>query len=289
MPEQTTDTITAVTAAADTASAPAPMPRMSAPFEPRLCRSEHAPRPAAVTGQYFTLGRTPSSYGIPGEPRPMLPGYDTGVMCLLIATFLILSANFRHYSTFVKNFAQDLWKVRNRPNTFDDHTMSETRVMASFIMVLCLSEGIIVFSTIARTMPGLPIFSSVGSITALALFFYTAQTIAYRTVGYTFTTAENALQWVKGFKASQSLLGIALAVPAMVVLFNPGLTTAVTLTALALYVVARIIFILKGFRIFYTNSFSLIYFILYLCTLEILPPIVLCRAAVKLTQFFERF
>lgn len=285
-PAKTTSAATEA-ARTDTAAVKAPVKKIVNPFEARTCHADQAPRPATTERTLrFTTGRVPSSYGLPGEPRPLLPGYDTGVMCLLIGTFLILAANFRHYSTFLKNFAQDLWSVRNRSNIFDDHTMSETRVMASFIMVLCLSEGIIVFSAIARSYHNLPIFSSVAVITALAMAFYLAQNVVYRLVGYTFTTSENTLQWVRGFKASQSLLGITLVIPALVVLFNPGLSTAVTLIALALYVTARIIFVLKGFRIFYINSFSLIYFILYLCTLEIIPPVLLCKAALSLTLLF---
>ncbi|MBP3590263.1 MAG: DUF4271 domain-containing protein, partial [Muribaculaceae bacterium] len=40
-----------------------------------------------------------------------------------------------------------------------------------------------------------------------------------------------------------------------------------------IYVSARLIFIIKGFKIFYNGFISLIYFILYLCTLEIVPLI----------------
>lgn len=288
MPDLKIDTLTSApavrpdsmtTAAVDSVNIPSPFLKTS-------CRDIDAPVKTSFPLSSLTVGRIPFSNGLQGIERPLLPGYNTGVMCLLIITFLFLAANFRHYSTFVKTFTQDLWKVRNRSNIFDDHTMSETRVLASFIMVLCVSEGIILYSAIAPHIRPAPIFASIGLITAIALIFYLLQIAAYRTVGYVFTSSQNTIQWIRGFRASQSLLGITLVIPALIVLFNPGLDTAITAISLGLYILARIIFIFKGFRIFYINSFSLIYFILYLCTLEIIPPIIMCKTAVFVTLHF---
>lgn len=265
--------------------APAAMD-VAAPFEAKHCHREEGPTAAHATGAWIATGRVGFADGLAPVPRPQLPGYDTGVMCLLIGTFLVLAANFRHYSTFVKTFAQDLWKVRNRDNVFTDHTMSETRVIASFILLLCLCEGIIIFSLVAPHAPGLHIFGGVAMFTLLSGAFYWMQQLSYQSVGYSFTSTDNARQWLKGFRASQSLLGVTLVVPAMIVLFNPGMATAIALLSATLYIMARIIFILKGFRIFYDNSFSLIYFILYLCTLEIVPPIAMCRVAVYIAKLF---
>ncbi|MDE6655263.1 MAG: DUF4271 domain-containing protein [Muribaculaceae bacterium] len=43
-------------------------------------------------------------------------------------------------------------------------------------------------------------------------------------------------------------------------------------------------FIIKGFRIFYHKIWSLLYFILYLCTLEIVPLIILYLTALSLVN-----
>ncbi|MCH5320108.1 MAG: DUF4271 domain-containing protein, partial [Paramuribaculum sp.] len=55
--------------------------------------------------------------------------------------------------------------------------------------------------------------------------------------------------------------------------------------AMVLYVLARIMFIVKGFRIFYTNSASIVYFILYLCSLEIVPVTIFFYLAYLLCSF----
>lgn len=252
------------------------------PFDTLHCSEPQAP--SAIRERSITIiGKIPYTEGLPCEPRTLLPGYDTGVMCMLIVLFLIITANFRHYTTFIKTFAQNLFSVRNRANAFDEHhTMSETRVLISLIMLVCVCEGILMFSALSLSFPITDTFLAVGSFTALTMLYYMWQLVIYRMVGYAFTSHNHAIQWIKGFNASQSLLGIILVIPALLVLFNPGIAPLCISIGILLYFIARIIFIAKGFRIFYNNSFSLMYFILYLCSLEIIPPILMYKTALFL-------
>lgn len=220
--------------------------------------------------------------GLPPQPRTLLPGYDSGVLCLLIGIFLLLSYNFRHYSTFLKNFITDLVSTRRREGTFEVRTFSEAGVLISVVLVACLSEGIIVNAALTRSvgdalLPG--VFVVIGVVTVVAVVYYLWQLCAYTVVGYVFTDRVAARMWIKGFNASQTLLAFMLVIPALIVLFNPGAAGVVEAIALTAYVLTRLIFIYKGFRLFYDNFGSLLYFILYLCTLEIVPIMVLYRLA----------
>ena len=114
--------------------------------------------------------------------------------------------------------------------------------------------------------------------------YYLWQLCAYRIVGYVFTDKLSARQWIKGFNASQALLGLLLIIPALIVLFNPGGAAAVASIGIACYLMARLIFIFKGFRLFYDNFGSLLYFILYLCTLEIVPVVLIFRCIGRFSQ-----
>lgn len=210
--------------------------------------------------------------GIPVEARPLLPGYDTGVASMVIGVFLLVALNLRHYSTFIKGFARDLFSVKLQDNLFEDHTVTETKVVLSLVLLLCLSEGILLNGVVS--IPLLDGFSPVVPIAALTVaagLYYLWQVMVYNIIGYTFTTKEKSALWVRGFNASQVLLGLVLWAPALMVLFDPAISENMFIMGVGLYAVARIIFIIKGFRIFHNNIFSLIYFILYLCSLEIIP------------------
>lgn len=269
------------TTAADTAVAKATIVNF---LELKKCHETDAPRIQHLKN--VTLGRVAYASGVDPEPVKPLPGYDSGIMCLMVVIFLVITANCRHYSTFIKTFTTDLFSVRRRANAFDEnHTVSETRVLLSLIVLTCVCEGILLFSSICVSggllMPS-P-FQSVGLLSLLAGIYYVWQLVAYRTVGYLFTKDYGASQWIRGFNASQSLLGLGLVVPAMMTLFNPGLSPLLLGISVLFYVTARIIFISKGFRIFYDNYSSLVYFILYLCTLEIIPPVIIYKIALSLT------
>lgn len=277
----TTAQTTPPAAAADSAVAEAQRPLVNA-LEVRTCHEVDAPR--IVRLKNATLGRVAYAEGVRPEPRAMLPGYDSGVMAILVGLFLVIAMNLRHYSTFINTFAQDLFSVRRRANVFDaNHTMSETRVLLSLVALVCFCEGILLFSSLTLHGATMGAFAGVGLLSLLAMAYYGWQVIAYRTVGYLFTSGADTKQWLKGFNASQSLLGLTLVVPAMLSLFNPGLAPLLLSIGVFLYGVARVIFISKGFRIFYDNYASLVYFILYLCTLEIAPPIMLYRLASYVT------
>ncbi len=241
-----------------------------------LCHEEDAPR--ANTEHITLVGQVPYLSGMPPEPRPLLPGYDSGVVALLLGVFLVMAVNVRHYSTFLKTFTHDLWQVRRRQNAFDERTLSETRITISFIILACLCEGILLYgSPIGALSQSMPVLY-VGMFSLLAVVYYIAQLCAYYVVGQVFAGQTETNQWLKGFNASQSLLGITLVIPAIVVLFDPALAPLMSIAGAALYIIARMIFILKGFRIFYTIPTSLVYFILYLCTLEIIPLFIIYRA-----------
>lgn len=266
--------------AADTTSAAAPdsLHAIVNALEQRTCHETDAPRILHLRNA--TLGRMAYTEGILPEPRPQLPGYDSGVMTLLIVLFLIITGNFRHYSTFIKTFAQDLFTVRRRANVFDEsHTMSETRVLLSLITLVCVCEGTLLFSALTFHGATIGAFTGVLMMSLLAAGYYCLQNLAYRTVGFLFAASADTTQWLRGFNASQSLLGLGLTIPALLSLFNPGMAPLLLSISIFMYGAARIIFISKGFRIFYDNYSSLIYFILYLCTLEIIPPVILYRLA----------
>lgn len=276
------DVVKATPQVADTAVAPPPPPRRKSVLtgDTIILTEDYAPWNAAEHAATHT-GKVGYYTGVPCIPRRPVLGYDSLVMTLVIGVFLIIAVNLRHYSTFLKTFWSNIFSVRRRQNAFDERaTVSEARVMLSLVMLLCLGEGILLYTGLnISDVEGIPTFEGVTLLILVALIYYLWQLGVYRLIGYVFTTRRRAVSWFKGFTSSQALLAVMLAPPAMLALFMPALGTVLTAVGLVLYVVARLFFIIKGFRIFYHNSFSLVYFILYLCSLEIIPLIFIYKIA----------
>jgi len=251
----------------------------SGPFN--ICPQTDAPLTAAERELYST--HLPAwAGGMEGTPRPVTPATDPGILSLLLAVLVLIGLNMHHVRRIFKSLPQDLLSVRRRNNIFDEHTSNEKRVIALLLTAMSVTEGLLLFIWLGNTGPGLTsaaVFRTVAWLTALAAGYYLFQLCACALVGFVFTDKTSAGLWMRGLNASQSILGIALAAPTLVALFYPSLAGKMLVLAGVLYLLSRICYIFKGFRIFYHKIPSLIYFILYLCTLEIIPFISLCLMA----------
>lgn len=226
--------------------------------------------------------------GVEPTPRSNRIANDSGVLVLLTATLMLVAFNFKHCYRLFKVLGQELVSVRRRNNVFDDTTTNETRVLLVLLLQLWVCEGLIGYTWLTQEgyLGGGAQLMAVGMMVGVAMLFFLFQLVAYRVVGYVFTDHVGAVQWVKGYDASQAFLGITLLVPALVTLFYPMWLTPMLWVALGLYILARILFIIKGFRIFYENIGSLFYFILYLCALEITPVVLFVLGSIELSRFF---
>lgn len=219
--------------------------------------------------------------GVDGDVRVEAPGYNSGIMSIMMAMILIVVFNMRHSTHFIKAFVADLWNVRRRANAFDDHTLNETRIIFALVCQVCVCEGLLLFS--AKWSPSMPydvILPLAGGMIGVAIAYYLCQVGIYYLIGYVFSDRIGVSQWLRGFNATQMLLGFMLLLPVFVALFYPRFTEWMLVVSGVLYVIARIVFICKGFRIFYHNYTSLLYIILYLCSVEIIPVILTISIAI---------
>ena len=229
---------------------------------------------------------TPPPFMSGNEPQSRInhPGHDSGIMIILSITFLLVAFNYSSYRRMLSTYSQSLWNVRRRANAFDDHTTNERSLIAILIFQLCVYAGILLSAKITTTTPINPdkILITTYSMMVLYGLYYLFQLISYSIVGWVFSDDVGLSQWIKGFNASHIFLGFAFIIPTLISIFYPTNTESMLTIAIILYVIARLMFIFKGFRIFYNNIYSLFYFILYLCTLEIIPVIFMWNFSQKI-------
>ena len=274
-----TDTV----AAPDVLSMPASFEEAYRPFEPVLdtARLEYlvpADTAWASVDSLQAAAQPPMAWEDGLEPiaRPDQPGTRTGFLAAIAFIFVLLAYNFRHLGRLVRTYGEELVKVRlGRDNVFDERPAADVRILWLLLLQFVVCGGILLAGGIHLWggSPGPMPVMGVAKVIAIVGIYYIFQLIAYQTVGYTFTTSAGRREWVRGFNASQALLGLSLAVPAILSVFYPVTAVYMIILGAVLYFSGRILFILKGFRIFYDKISSLLYFILYLCTLEIIPLI----------------
>ena len=209
------------------------------------------------------------------------PLHDTLSMALLIAGMLAVALSYHTGYKYIGNFFHYMFSTRRRENLFEDHTFNETKILAALIAHTCIVEGFLVYFAVQLLRPSLAaslqasVFPHIAVFTALTLGFYIVQWLVYKVMGFTFSDNVGSKLWLDGFKASQAFLGLLLLPVLFLLMLYPSSGKMLLTMAALLYLVARLIFIWKGLRIFYSNLSSIIYFILYLCAVEIVPLVIM--------------
>ncbi len=246
-------------------------------------RSSHDQSPlesASVTATTRTVDVW--SNGI--EPRSRAEDTQpySGAVALLIALVAVIAFEALQLRRILSSLDSDLFGVRRRANAFDSHTASESRTLAVLSVLGFVCQAILLGVAIdPRAVSNGPLL---GALTVLTAGYYLFQYAACSIVGYTFTDSINASQWRKGFNLSQGISGLCLVLPAITILYYHKATEVLLLISLILYIITRIAYICKGFRIFYDQLPSLVYFILYLCALEIIPVM----SVVMIARYLDR-
>ena len=193
--------------------------------------------------------------------------HNSPTMATLLAAVILIMVSYRSGYKYIENFFHNMFSIRRRESLFANRTVNETRVLSALIFLTCVCEGILTYFGIRHLQPDLtaPMQASPGkyvlALSATALLFYLVQ------LG------------LDGFKASQSLLGLLLFPVVALLLVIPAFGKSLLIIGVVLYFSARIVFLSKGFRIFYSNLLSHVYFLLYLCGVEIVPLVLLWAGA----------
>lgn len=219
--------------------------------------------------------------GMPLEPTDVV-NIDSVILSVALLLLVLISFNSRQLIRLLNSFFRELVSVH--PNgTPAARVTQETHVMLLLLVLTSFLEGAVTYIPFTA-MDTSTTSTSFFVLCALWLIFNVFSIASCAVVGYIFTSGSLALQWRRGLYASQSLLGLLLIVPAIIVLVRPSSAFVLFIIGACFYVLTRLMYISKGLRIFYNNYLSWVYFILYLCSLEIIPLLILFRSIPVFSQ-----
>lgn len=214
----------------------------------------------------------------------------------LILLFAIVAIRFSKNSKYVGAILRDATEVRERRNAFDD-TVSETSFLIIVNLLWAVCAGIILSRAILID-PGsvgelwgasLPDIADAAQLrintlttvicVGMMILYVALMSGAYALVGNVFYDGRHADMWLRGFLAANGLsvlLFFALALAALCYPQNSGMIAGIAILG---FILTKIMFIIKGYRIFFAQISSWVLFLYYLCNLEIVPPVILYVAS----------
>ncbi len=223
--------------------------------------------------------------GIAGTPRPASLGTNNGITLILTISFLLVATSFRSGVRLVSQMLSSLFSIKESDNSFSGITMTESRLRFFLQILTLILEGIILAFLIQINQPQQEPETSLihaGIAIGCTSIYYFLQFLVYHLLGSIFTDYNNKTKWINGYVSINSLLGIFLFPVVFVMIYIPHLSSDALWIAVVLYIFSRIIFIYKSIKIFLRDIYGILYFILYLCALEITPLILLFKGTVTL-------
>lgn len=211
--------------------------------------------------------------GFPADRIPENPVKNPFILTLLLIVFFFFAFTFKKGVKFFGELFRSVLNVKERQNLFDETTIRETQLRLVLLGMTFLFEGYFLFNFMNGEMSGLSSHTGMGVAagTLVAIIFYYLQKWTFKAVGLLFTDASHTEKWIESFLSVNTAAGIPLAIAAILSLFVPTISGTMIVVAAGIYAIMRILFIYKGFKIFYANMLDLFYFVLYLCALEIVP------------------
>lgn len=216
----------------------------------------------------------------------------------LILLFCIIGIRFHNSRKYVSALLRNLIEVRVRSNVFDE-TVRETSFLVLLNFMWGCSAGILIYGLLCESLPSNPFYSfgvpglashkaaAVGICMGVGVAYTCFMSLAYYVVGCVFSDGVHARMWLKGFTASQGLMSFIYFPVALLLLCWREWTPILLWIGFGTFILAKMAFIWKGFRIFFTQFSSWVLFLYYLCSLEIVPLILTYLAALWLCSFLH--
>lgn len=244
------------------------------------------------TLSHDSLGADTAHVAVPGEeayvlvfeesvPAPPVkaatPDYGYSIIVAILSVlFVAVAVRCRANSKYISGLVKDMFEVRERANVFDD-TVRETSFLILLNLLWCGSTGVLLAQLCGYFTPlGIALCSGVAAVYTLVM------TLSYEVVGNIFSDARHTSMWVRGYTSGQGLSATIFFPLALLAICYSKYSDIWLLFAMISFIFVKIVFLWKGFRIFFTEIASWLLFLYYLCSLEIVPLILTYVGAVGL-------
>jgi hypothetical protein len=278
----------------------------AAPLKAKTAKAKVAVRPIAVkpavtdslSGALTSPGDSlvvdsvaPEHYGVVLTPdvrqgKQSLPHHMEGseaswVILALMLLFMAVCLKAGKSAKYFQILARDLTDTRRRNNVFDD-TVRETTFLFILNILSLISGGVLLFFGVGGRdflLQGRDLTLGILLCVGVVLLYGGVMWCLYWVSGMVFSDKASTRIWVRGYAAAQALLGMLLFPLSLIVMFYPLFCQQLMIVALSLFGISKIVFIWKGFRIFSHQPSSLMLFLYYLCTVELIPLIIVYISA----------
>lgn len=202
------------------------------------------------------------------------------IIFMIVALLIAVAKHRKQYTELLRN----ILKSKERVVNYDDEQTSFWANLLLWIVVV-LSYSLFALSLLANyqqaTPPTYYFFIIIGTIALYLLLKY----FIIWAFGFTFKAKMQTSTYTTNYFVIISTLGLALLpISTTLIYATASLGLTAIISASILIIAALILITLKLIQIFFKKIDSLLYIFLYLCTLEIVPILMMIKLAITLTN-----
>ena len=216
-------------------------------------------------------------HGHVGIQFPSIPQTESWVFIFLLLLFFLFVFSISRFPGLITETSRTFFQVKERTSIFSKATVNDFRYRFYYILFsICVLSFyaylILNTSSIHFSLKEFCYFLLVTGI------FFGVKTLIFDLLGYVFLSHTSLKMAKDSYFDIISILGIVLFPLLILQIYIPNnYSKLVELISLIVSISAVILVIIKLFQIFFHKVVASFYILLYLCTLEILPLIVLYR------------
>ncbi|MCL1625946.1 DUF4271 domain-containing protein [Bacteroides caecicola] len=227
--------------------------------------------------------------GMEGELLPYRLNNDWTVTCLMFLCFFFLYYSINRRQKYLHQRIKTFFSNKKRSNLFDDVATESTPLFVLILTgVTCVLSGVCLFDYFLDDIPLLTEYVSPH----LLLGFYILSSVLlvlYKWGTYTFTNRiffdkERTTAWTEAYFDIIIVTGFLLFPTVLLIVFFNLSGSPSRLLILITLLLIKILLFYKCIRNFFNHFHGILHLILYFCTLEMVPDLLLWKGIVYMNK-----
>lgn len=216
--------------------------------------------------------------GIEGMLLPSTPSTESWVFIVFIVLFLLLVVGIiRSAGEFIQNI-KIFFSKKEPVNLIQTETVNFAQFQIIISIFTISVQALVVYEVFFASVSKFD-FKTFALLSGITTGYYLLKYILFDMAGYTFFNEKITKTYKKMYFSLMNVLAVVLFPVLILYTYQPqNWQQPLLIITVCLVCIFYIFLIMKLFQIFYSKPLDLFYIFLYLCTLEIIPILVLFRA-----------
>jgi hypothetical protein len=241
--------------------------------------------PQPVTDSLYEVLINPLAFpekppGYRYEAKPKNQFVQNWSIILIVLLFIILASVRTSSEKYLIQLFQSLFNKSTAIRLFRDKVSNLMHVSFRLDALYILAVGLLIYQAVDFVLQPTPETKLIiyGISVAAFLVYVVLKFTLYRISGFIFDVISETQEYIFYAKSGNRILGLILFPIAVSLFFTKGIWTEyLILFGCFIFLIVNVINILRCIKVIAQKVFSIYYMILYLCTLEILPLLIMCR------------